>query len=85
MIAALTAALNPAQQAELATLSEAQIVTLLTAPARFMSEAQLLTALLYIYAMGVVLNGAVLFAAAFDRKRLLRSSMDRLTFALISM
>ncbi|KAI9328418.1 hypothetical protein BDR26DRAFT_57004 [Obelidium mucronatum] len=45
----------------------------------------LLTILLYIYAAGMVLNGTVIFAAVFDRKRLLKTSMDRLTVALVFM
>ncbi|KAJ3124509.1 hypothetical protein HK100_011211 [Physocladia obscura] len=84
VLAALDAALNPAQQAELSSLSTAQITALLTAPPRFMSEAQLLSALLYFYATGVILNGAILFTVAFDPKRLLRTNLDRLTVALIS-
>ncbi|KAJ3202065.1 hypothetical protein HDU82_007622, partial [Entophlyctis luteolus] len=82
-LAAAIASLNPAQQAELSSLTADQIQTLLHAPAKVMTQAQLLTVLVYVYSCGVVLCGAVVLAAAVNRNRLLRTSMDRITMGLV--
>ncbi|KAJ3384223.1 hypothetical protein HDU84_003082 [Entophlyctis sp. JEL0112] len=85
--AALSAALQsltPAQQAEAVTLSSAQLLELLHAPARLLTNGQLLTILLYLYAIGVFLCGAIVLATLIDPKRLLRTTTDRLTMGLVS-
>ncbi|KAJ3207701.1 hypothetical protein HDU83_008695 [Entophlyctis luteolus] len=82
-LAAAIASLNPAQRAELSSLSADQLEILLHAPPRVMTEGQLLTVLVYVYSCGVILCGAVVLAAAVNRQRLLRTSMDRITMALV--
>ncbi|KAJ3005565.1 UNVERIFIED_CONTAM: hypothetical protein HDU68_004566 [Siphonaria sp. JEL0065] len=54
-------------------------------PPPVMPMTTLLTILLYIYAAGMVLNGTIIFAAGFDSKRLLKTSMDKLTVGLVFM
>ncbi|KAJ3357288.1 hypothetical protein HDU83_008101 [Entophlyctis luteolus] len=83
-IAALSSALNSAQQAELPYLSASQLELLLHAPPRVLSNSQLLTVLLYIYSIGGFLCGAIVIAALADPKRLLKTTTDRLTMGLVA-
>ncbi|KAJ3203932.1 hypothetical protein HDU82_006201, partial [Entophlyctis luteolus] len=83
-IAAAIASLNPAQQAEIPSLTADQLYTLLHSPPAVMSTTQFLTVLLYLYSAGVILNGTILFAALWNYKKLLKSQTDRLTMGLIS-
>ncbi|KAJ3340695.1 hypothetical protein HDU83_006945 [Entophlyctis luteolus] len=82
-LAAAKASFNPAQQAEIATLTKDQVTALLTAPPPVLTQGQILTALVYMYSSGIIFCGSVVLAAAVNHERLLRTSMDRITMGLV--
>jgi len=74
-----------ATAAQAAAAMQQQELAMLQAEGRqVLTIGQVAEILLYIYAAGAVLNGTVLFASLMDYKRLLKTSMDRLTAGLVS-
>ncbi|KAJ3193643.1 hypothetical protein HDU82_002749, partial [Entophlyctis luteolus] len=82
-VAAALASLNPAQRAEVPYLTTDQLALLLHAPARVLSDSQILVLLLYLYSVGAVCSGAIILAASFNHQMLLKTATDRLTIGLV--
>ncbi|KAJ3076082.1 hypothetical protein HDU98_005774 [Podochytrium sp. JEL0797] len=65
-------------------LTPAQIVILTTLPPPALSASKVISILMYIYSAGIAMNGLIILAIYWNHKRLLKTTMDRITCGLVS-